>query len=108
MKNHLRRGSNVILYLLALIVLSYTFWNEGRVGQHWVFVAVYVLTLGVTLYYRMRLGALMMLSLIWLRINLAEGIGGWPLKLSSALFAVLLFALVVHIAGAKRDQKSLG
>lgn len=103
MKNHLRRGSNVILYLLALIVLSYTFWNEGRVGQHWVFVAVYVLTLGVTLYYRMRLGALMMLSLIWLRINLAEGIGGRPLRFSSALFAVLLLAFILCTAERHRE-----
>lgn len=103
MGQHLRRSSNTILYLLALVVLSYTFWNEGRIGQHWVFVAVYVLTLLICLYYNLRLGALMMLSLIWLRINLAEGIGGRPLRFSSALFAILLLAFVLCVGERKHE-----
>jgi hypothetical protein len=103
---HLRRTSNVLLYLLALMLLSYTFWNEGRVGQHWVFVAVYVLTLLVAAWYRRWLTCLLMCALIWLRVNLAEHIGGFPLRLSSALFAVLLLALVLR--ACENDKSPTG
>lgn len=102
-----RRWQFIAVYLAALIVVASAL-SDSSWGKHWVFLSVYVLTLLIALASGLKLTALMMVSLIWLRYNLAEGIGGWPLKLSSALFAVLLFALVIFIAGAKRDQKSLG
>lgn len=98
---------SVAIYLAALIVVASAL-SDTPWGKHWVFVSVYVVTFVIAVASGLKLTSLMIGSLIWLRYNLAEGIGGWPLKLSSALFAVLLFALVIHIAGAKRDQKSMG
>lgn len=99
-----RAWQAVGIYLLALIVISSAFWDTPW-GKHWVFVSVYILALTVAVVSRLKLTSVMLAALIWLRYNLAEGIDGWQLKVSSAVFAVLLFALVVAVADQNKSQQ---
>lgn len=85
--------ANVIMWLIALAIVSYTWVDTGRWGQHWVFVMVYVGALFYCLVKGLFLPAICTGALIWLRINLAEGVGGWQLQASSVIFAVLFFAM---------------
>lgn len=99
-----RAWQSAWIYVIALVVISSAFYDSPW-GRHWVFIAVYALALLIAIYSQMRLTSLMLVSLIWLRYNLAEEIDGWQLKLSSAMFAVFLLFLVVAIGDRHRAEK---
>lgn len=95
---------STIMYLIALVIIASSFVDAGRWSDHWVFVTVYVIAFLWCVWRFYWIGALAAGAVTWLRIDLAEHVTGFQLKVSSALFAVLFFALCVAGAERKRDS----
>lgn len=99
---------SVSFLIVALTILASTFVASGNgpasFARTWVFIGVYVITGLWCLRNYYLLGVMAALAVIWVRLDVTYGHVGLEFRFSSALFAVLFFALAVRGADCERNR----